>query len=91
MFADKKKVLILMDKVNIVRRERRNVNKGFVSEGNYSPMSIQESISPTFWEQLLCTKIPKAQKDSQVKQLFALLGSDSIKAAPKHVDEIDLK
>ena len=48
------------------------------------------SISPTFYEQLLPTQIPKAQKkDSQVKQLFALLGSASIKAVRKHVDEID--
>ena len=31
----------------------------------------------------------KRQKDSQVKQLFALLGSASIKAAHKHDDEID--
>ena len=30
-----------------------------------------------------------AKKDSQVKQLFALLGSASVKAACKHVDEID--
>ena len=32
----------------------------------------------------------KCQKDSLVKQLFALLGSVSIKAASKQVDEIDL-
>ena len=31
----------------------------------------------------------KRQKDSQVKQLFALLGSACVKAARKHVDEID--
>ena len=30
-----------------------------------------------------------AKKDSQVKQLFALLGSGGVKAACKHVDEID--
>ena len=34
-------------------------------------------------------KIPKAQNDSQVKQLFALLGSLGVKAAHKHIDEID--
>ena len=34
--------------------------------------------------QLLHMQIPKAQKDSQVKQRFALLG-----AAGKHIDEID--
>ena len=39
--------------------------------------------------QLLCTQIPKAQKDSQVKQLFALLGSPCVKAARKQVDEFD--
>ena len=33
---------------------------------------------------------PKAQKDSQVKQLFALLGSASVKAARKHFVEFDL-
>ena len=31
----------------------------------------------------------KRQKDSQVKQLFALSGSACVKAARKHVDEID--
>ena len=35
------------------------------------------------------TTIPKAQKDSQVKQLFALFGSACVKAVSKHVDEID--
>jgi hypothetical protein len=30
-----------------------------------------------------------AKKDSQVKQLFALLGSACVKAACKDVDEID--
>ena len=49
----------------------------------------QGSISPTLYVQLLCLQIPKAQKDSQLKQLFALLGSARVKAARKHVDEID--
>ena len=31
----------------------------------------------------------QAQKDSQVKQLFALLGSVRLKALRKHIDEID--
>ena len=31
----------------------------------------------------------KRKKDSQVKQLFLLLGSVCIKAACKHIDEID--
>ena len=43
----------------------------------------QRSISPSIYEQLLRAKIPKAQKDSQVKQLFALLGPASIKSASK--------
>ena len=46
-------------------------------------------ISPTFYEQLLHTKIPKAQKDGQIKHLFVLLGSDCVKAVRKHVDEIN--
>ena len=33
----------------------------------------------------------RAKKDSQIKQFFALLGSAGVKAARKHVDEIDLK
>ena len=40
-------------------------------------------ISPTFYSQLLCLQIPKVQKDSQVKQLFALSGSAGIKDASK--------
>ena len=51
----------------------------------------QVSISPTFYVQLLLMHILKAQKDSQVNQLFALLGSVGIKAACKHIDEIDPK
>ena len=31
----------------------------------------------------------KFKKDSQIKQLFALLGPACVKAAHKHVDEID--
>ena len=49
----------------------------------------QVSIPPTFYEQLLHAQIPKVQKDSQVKQLFALLGPSSVKAACKQVGEID--
>ena len=41
-----------------------------------------KSISPTFYEQLLCTKIPKAQKKLlNLTVFFALLGSVRIKAA----------
>ena len=43
-----------------------------------------------FYPQLLPTQIPKAQKDSQVKQLFAVSGSAGVKAASKHIDKIDL-
>ena len=32
---------------------------------------------------------PKSAKDSQLKQLFGLLGSVCVKAACKHVNEID--
>ena len=39
--------------------------------------------------QLSRAQITKPQKDSQLKQLFALLGSVSVKAAHKHVDEIE--
>ena len=38
---------------------------------------------------ILRNQIPKAQKDSQLKQLFSLLGSARVKAACEHVDEID--
>ena len=47
------------------------------------------SISPSFYEQLLCVQISKAQKDIQVNQLFALLGPACVKAGRKHLDEID--
>ena len=46
------------------------------------------SISPTFYTQFLRVQIPKAQKDSQLEQLFELLGSAGIKAVHKHIDEI---
>ena len=48
----------------------------------------QGSISSTFYKQFLRAKIPKAQKNSQVKQLFSLLGSVRVKAVRKHVGEI---
>jgi len=40
-------------------------------------------ISPTFYTQLLCAQIPKAQKDSQVITVFLRLGSAQAKAAHK--------
>ena len=56
---------------------------------NCGPILIhQVPISPTFYAQLLCTQIPKAQKDSQVKQLFSLSGSACVKALGKHVYKI---
>jgi len=43
--------------------------------------SNQRSISPKFYKQLLCTKIPKELKDTDdVAVFFALLGSVSVKA-----------
>ena len=36
-----------------------------------------------------CPDPKSAKKDSQVKQLFALLGSAHVKSARKHLDEID--
>ena len=49
----------------------------------------QGSISSTFYTQLLRAQIPKAQKDTQLKQLFVLSGSAPVKAECKHIDEID--
>ena len=49
------------------------------------------SISPTIYKQLLHAKIPKAQKDSQVKKLFALSRIMRVKAARIQVDEINPK
>jgi len=52
--------------------------------------TLTGSISPTLYEQLLQTKIPKAQKDTdEVTVFFLLKGSLGIKAARKHVGEID--
>ena len=52
-------------------------------------MNDQGSILPSFYGQLFCAQIPKAQKDSQIKQLFALLGPAYVKAGCKHDDKID--
>ena len=42
----------------------------------------QGSISPTFYKQLLCMQIQKAQKKTfKLSRFFALLGSTSVKAA----------
>jgi len=41
------------------------------------------------YEQLLLSKISKAQKDSHVISVFAFWGFGSVKAAHKHDDEID--
>ena len=42
-----------------------------------------------FMRSFYACRSKKHQKDSQVKQLFAILGSACIKAARKHIDEID--
>ena len=53
-------------------------------------LSNKGPISSSVYVQLLCSQIPKAQKKgSQLKQLFALSGSASIKAAREHIEEID--
>ena len=52
--------------------------------------TFKGSISPSFYKQLLHSQIPRAQKkDSQDDQLFALSGPVHVKAAHRHVDEID--
>ena len=40
---------------------------------------------------VLSAQIPKAQKDKQLKQIFALSGSACVKASSNLVDEIDPK
>jgi len=48
------------------------------------------SISPTFYGQLLCPKIPKAQKETDNLTFFlSFWGSAHVKVAHKHVGEID--
>jgi len=43
-----------------------------------------------FYEQDLCMQIPKAQKDTDnLTVFFVLLGSAHVKAARKHVGEIN--
>jgi hypothetical protein len=50
----------------------------------------QVPISPTFYDQLLYAKIPKAQNDTDyLTESFMPLGSLHVKAAHKHVGEID--
>ena len=45
-------------------------------------IELQGSISPTFYEQLLCTQIPKAQKKTvKLSSFIALLGSARVRAA----------
>ena len=46
------------------------------------------TISPSFYEQLLSAKIPQVQKDSQVKQFFALTGPVCKQTARKQVGEM---
>ena len=62
---------------NRTKRSRRLFHSG--SDDGLSLIRYG-SISPTFYEQLLCKKIPKAQKDC-LKQLFCALGSAGVKAA----------
>ena len=54
----------------------------------FSFVSLQQ-FHQRVYEQLLRLQIPKVQKDSKLKQLFVLLGSANVKAACKHVEEID--
>jgi len=52
-------------------------------------LHLLDSISPTFYVQLLHTQIPKAQKRLMAWLHFCTLGSACVKAAHKHVGEID--
>ncbi len=47
----------------------------------------QVPISSMFYEQLLCTQVTKAQKDSQVFSLFALSRSERVKAVHITLDK----
>ena len=49
----------------------------------------QVTISHHFMSSFYARRSQKRKTDSQVKQLFALLGSASVKVARKHVGEID--
>ena len=51
--------------------------------------SIRGQFHQHFTSSFYTCRSQKRQRDSQVKQLFALLGSVSVKAAHKHVDEVD--
>ena len=60
-------------------------SKGYANIGGGTPVVN----FTTFYEQLLREQIPKGQKNIEINQLFALLGSARVKAARKHIDEID--
>ena len=51
-------------------------------------LKLLSAISTTFYEQLLHTQIPIAQKRQSSQAAFALLGSEHVKATGKHVDEV---
>ena len=67
----------------------------FASELYRSIFEIKEAkkTGGKFHQHFMCSfyacRSQKCKKDSQLKQLFALLGSVGVKAAYKHVDEID--
>ena len=66
----------------ILTCDKTNVKKGIRKQPGVHFTNI---IKNSFYVQ----RSQKPQKDSQVKQLFALLGSAGAKAARKHFDEID--
>jgi len=55
-------------------------------------MVQQISISPTFYEQLFHTKVPKGQKDTDDLAVFLRFwGHGCVKVIHKHADEIDTR
>ena len=59
----------------------------------WTSKELGEEMRGQFHQHFTCSfyapRSQKRQRDSQVKQLFAFLGSAQVKAETKHVDEID--
>ena len=60
-----------------------------LSEDCISLSEIWGQFHQQFTSSFYACRSQKCKKDSQLKKLFALLGSACIKAALKHLDEID--
>ena len=77
------------DTLNIVRCSHADNRKKFQTTHFLHSISNRGQFQHHFTHSFYTFRPQKRKKDSQLKKLFSLLGSEDLKAVRKHLDEIN--